>query len=304
MSDHATQRADIQSKYDFIYGVLADITRAVVAAPDGDPQAKYRKLRELVPSIWATLPGLVQDSRKRGLASIEFPDLMAAAAEHCAAICSWTESGAPHQAPRRVYQDAFGAAVSGALLRHIPNDRDLILDLGCGWGHRMFDLWLRKGAGPARYVGVDRSPHSGEMVKDVARLFPDMPVTWFPFDFLQPDFAPVGTDYKNIAVFTVHAIEQVQRLGPALFDRLITQFPGARLTGVHIEPVGFQFEGEGQLDPDAAAVDRAYAEKRQYNLDLVQQVLTHTKLSVVAKETGLISTGKGNSTSVLVWASK
>jgi hypothetical protein len=303
MSSTPTQRSDVESKYDFTYEALALVARAVLAEPAPDP-ATYQKLRNLLSGTWATFGRLSQESRKRGSGAVRYPDLLSACAEFNGAMCSWTERGKTKTATRRDFDDAFSKCVTEILLNYIPEDCDLILDLGCGWGHRMFDLWNARGPSGARYIGGDRSRHSEALVNQVAPLFPEMPVGWFPFDFLRPDFTFSGSEPRNIAVFTVHAIEQVKYVGPQLFDQLVAQFPHARLTGIHIEPIGFQFEEKLDPRPNSAAIDRAYAEKRHYNLDLVSQVRAHDKLSVIATEVGVLDKGEGNSTSVLVWTSK
>lgn len=76
--------------------------------------------------------------------------------------------------------------VAHATAAHIDPDCDLIIDLGCGWGHRMFDMW-RMGIGRrARFVGGDRSDYSRRLVEDISQLFPEMKVDWFRFDFATP----------------------------------------------------------------------------------------------------------------------
>lgn len=304
MSNEPAQRSDVESKYDFIYEALALVTRAVMAAPAADPLETYQKLRELLSGTWATIGRLAQESRKRGSGAVKYADLLAACADYNGTMCAWTERGRPRQGTRREFDDAFSACVSEILLRYMPQDCDLVLDLGCGWGHRMFDVWRRGGPRGARYMGGDRSRHSEALVKQIAPLFAELAAGWFPFDFLRPDFTSLGTEPKKIVVFTVHAIEQVKHIGPQVFDRLVAQFPHAQITGIHIEPIGFQFEEESRLHLASAAIDRAYADKRQYNLDLVHQVRSHEKLSVTATEAGVLDQGGGNATSVLVWTSK
>jgi hypothetical protein len=84
---------------------------------------------------------------------------------------------------------------------------------------------------------------------------------WFPFEYTAPNFAPVTGTYRNIGVFTCHAIEQVATLGPALFDALLARFPDAEIHGVHIEPIA------SQIDASRAA-EAAHAKARAYNTDL------------------------------------
>jgi hypothetical protein len=303
-SKEPAQRSDVESKYDFIYEALALVSRAVMAEPALDPLETYRKLRDILSGTWATIGRLSEESRKQGSGAIEYSVLLSACAEYNGTMCSWTERGRHKNTTRREFDQAHSKSVTEILLYYIPEDCDLILDLGCGWGHRMFDLWLGRGPSGARYMGGDRSRHSEALVRKVATLFPEMPVDWFPFDFLRPDFASLNRVPRNIAVFTVHAIEQVKQIGPQLFDQLVAQFPHAKITGIHIEPIGFQFEEDIHRHLNSVAIDRSYAEKRQYNLDLVHQVRVHNKLSVTATEVGVLDMGGGNSTSVLVWASR
>jgi hypothetical protein len=185
---------------------------------------------------------------------------------------------------------------------YIDPAADLILDLGCGWGHRMFDLW-RNGVGArAKFIGGDRSEHSRTLVETTQKLFPRMDVSWVRFDLLNPDFSAFPAAARNIGLVTSSAIEQVTYLGPRLFDALLARFPDAKITGVHIEPITFQFAQDYPPPPYVEPVrDRQAAERLRYNMDLYEQVKSRPQFEIKAVGQALLDLGRGNSFSLLAW---
>ena len=171
---------------------------------------------------------------------------------------------------------------------------DLVLDLGCGWGHQMIDLHLA-GLG-AQFFGGDRSEHSRNLTDTVTALFPGMRTSWFKFDFLQPDFSAIPANHRRVCVYSCYAIEQVERIGNLLFDRILTHFAGAKITGVHLETLA------SQIDPSLER-ERQYALNRRYNVDLYPVLNGRSDLKVVAQDAVVFDFGNDNPTSLLVWKS-
>jgi hypothetical protein len=215
---------------------------------------------------------------------------------------AWRERGIARAANRHAWSLAQDRVVVEAAQRYIRPTCELVLDLGCGWGHRMVDVWLNGAAPRARFAGGDRSTQSRDLVVALQGLFPAMPAEWFRFDFIDPNFEVVKGTPRDVCVLTCNAIEQVTYIGPTFFDRLLARYPGASITGIHVEPITFQIaECEGALPYVDIAIDRQYAEQRKYNMDLYPVVLAHPRLTVVAAEQAVLDAGQGNSTSVLVW---
>ena len=292
-SGDPAQKSDLARKYKFIYHGLGILAEGLIAAkvPEG---RKYDYLKAALTGMWDVLALRPTKDWNGMVAQIPVVN---------GSPMAWSEQGVAKTGTRQQYENARDALVVQALAQHVPRDCDAFLDLGCGWGHRMFD-GFRAGIAPnAAYFGGDQVEASAGLVRQVQTLFPAMKVQWFPFNFLDPRFDDVTGSYARVVVFTCHAIEQIARIGSLLFDRILARFPEASISGVHIEPVSFQLASPA-ADAETAArdeVDRSYAADHGYNLDLVTQLQDHKELEIIAAEKRVLDTGDGNSSSVLVW---
>ena len=281
------QRKDIKQKYEVIYHQVAQVVENAVSS-DTDPIRTYLNLKVQADAAWGTMSWLMQ-SDKKGLPP---------AAEQTAFMnafpmqrLTWAERGQYKEGTRADWVASHSALFSQSYLAHIPKC-DLVLDLGCGWGHRMADLYLAGLRTPT--IGGDRSPDCRRAVTALAKLFPDIDMDWFQFDYLAPDFTALP-DAFHTCVYSCHAIEQVATLGPALFDRLLEKYP--LVSGVHIEPIAFQI--------DASRVqDHLYAKRKAYNLDLYETIRSHPRLKVLHSEPAIMDMGAGNASSLLVWTAR
>jgi hypothetical protein len=280
------QRENIKEKYEFIYGNVAEIVEAVIASSRVPAHQTYATLKRAVPAGWVLAIWMRQ---RQGAPTVEQQrDYVDA---YLAEAAAWEEDGERKSGTRIDYMvstDAFFAKTFAQRL----TDCDLILDLGCGWGHRMVDVHLQ--GVNAQFVGGERSPHANGIIKALAALFPSARLGWFAFDFLNPDFSAVAATAKKIGVFSCHAIEQVEILGPALFDALLARFPDAELTGVHIEPISWQIDR-------SCTAEHAFAQRLQYNTDLLAVVQNHPSLRVTEVKSIIHNGYDHNPSSLLTW---
>ncbi len=293
-----SQRSDVAAKYEGYYQAMANVIRAVLASPEIDRGRKFDFLKMLMPSVWN---GMASGT----LASKVTPDsLLALAADYNAAPCTWEERGTRKERTRVDYHQAEDEACTGNVLKFAPADCDLIFDLGCGWGWRTFSLWPAGGPRKALYAAGDQASGSQACIEALKPLFPEMKAQGFSFDFLAPDFGAFPDAARGVLVFTFCAIEQVERIGSALFDALLERFPASNIVGVHIEPVSFQIPSWSTNNPDAVARDLKYAQERRYNQDLYRQIADHPRLDLVTAVPGLFDTLAGNSRALLVWKNR
>ena len=289
MHAHTSQRPEIEQKYHQLYGLLKICADALLENFEEAGPASFRLLKENLPAIWALA---------MGNPGAPLSQLLPRVGDFNAVPCEWYESGAKIAGTNLGWDEASTRVMNKCVIANMPASCDMVMDLGCGWGHRMGDLWL--GGAPARaaYRGGERSRPGIAMIDLIGQVLPGMDIGGFPFDFLAPDFTSVQGNPSSICVYTYMAIEQVRYLGPAMFDKLLERFPKAEITGVHLEPFGFQaFKPD---DPNFAA-DREYAVAHGYNLDLFEQVSRHPRLKIVDAETGLLGQGRGNAIALLVW---
>lgn len=280
------QRDDIVIKYDEIYGTIAGVVANVVRQSPLTPHETYARLKLGVPAAWVTRIWL------NGLGAR--PDVGGEAAyakAYLAEPARWSELGVSKSGTRTEYINATDEFFAATFLPRLKGC-DLVLDLGCGWGHRMFDLYVR--GLDLRFFGGERSPHAQAIINSVSRLFPAARIAWFPFDFLAPDFASLPGDARSVGVITCHAVEQVAVLGTELFDSLIARFPEADIRGVHIEPVAWQ------IDP-ARTAEAAYARDHSYNTDLFGVLKGHPALRLTEVSAIIHDGHDQNPSSLLAW---
>lgn len=290
------QRQDVAGKYEGIYGQLCYVADAILSDDDIPARVRYQQLKNTLPAYWTALTQL------RPGETIVLPpplEILGRALQLGAEPAQWRVRDVTVSGTAADYSRAMDSLAVDTLRRHVPAAAELVFDLGCGWGHRMFDAYLAGIAPAAKYWGGDRSQASRFLVERIHTLFPDLRAGWFPFDFLHPDFDIVPGSPREVCLFTCHAIEQVTRIGTALFDRILARFPDSAITGIHLEPVTFQLEPGAH--GNAADVNYAYAKQRDYNLDLVAQLRGHPRIEMIASETGVLDRGGGNATSILIW---
>lgn len=290
---HGKQDPRVAPKYEMLYGVLHTYARSLLASlPSGDPAATFVQLRDKLQAAWDVILDAGGEISRE-----EFE-------RRCAAFLatprSWMEQGRRVDGTQLDQIRAWTRLHTNAVRAHSPADCDMILDLGCGWGHRLWDVYTHGGPRNAAYWGLERAAPGLATARLVATLFPAVETGFAPFDFMNPDFTAVAGAPKSIVVYSFLAIEQVFRLGSGLFDALRARFPDATITGIHLEPIGFQaFSGDPAWDTDLR-----YAMEHRYNIDLYDQVRLHPALSISAFETRVFDEGLGNSTSLLVWRSR
>ena len=132
-------------------------------------------------------------------------------------------------------------SLQNVLDKHVTENTDVIIDLGSGWGRHSIQL---------SFMNEGYNLIAGELSdsgQKITKFFTDkynLPIESFPFNWHEPDSLIEllsGRDYKEVVLFSSNSIEQIPHLPIDLFDR-ICNLPINKITGVHIEPVGFQYD--------------------------------------------------------------
>jgi SAM-dependent methyltransferase len=121
---------------------------------------------------------------------------------------------------------------------------DCILELGCGYGRGLFEIFYSGGPSNVPYFGGELTASGVSLARDLAALRPDMKASFFHFDHLKPDLSAVPR-FERVLLYTMHSIEQVAEIDPSLFEVLASA--GARVTGLHFEPFGWQVRDTGPV---------------------------------------------------------
>lgn len=178
---------------------------------------------------------------------------------------------------------------------------DAIIELGCGWGVRLFETFYAGLPDTIPLFGGELTNSGIALSRKLAKLDPRLNATFFPFDHMKANLKPVrNRGFQRVLVFTCHSLEQVEAVPLSFFAEVAGCAPD--VTCVHLEPFGFQLEGA------TGAGDRRQREfflHQGWNSNLAEvsaeaeraQILTRT---VIVPHT-FISPDPLNITSLMVW---
>ena len=121
---------------------------------------------------------------------------------------------------------------------------DAIIELGCGYGRNLFEIFYGGGPRDAKYIGGEFTKSGVEIAQKLAKKASKMKTEFFHFNHLEPKL-PFKKPFKRAFVFTCHSIEQVMQINENWFDEVVKA--GEFVRGAHIEPFGFQLKNSGPL---------------------------------------------------------
>ena len=121
---------------------------------------------------------------------------------------------------------------------------DAIIELGCGYGRNLFEIFYGGGPREAKYIGGEFTKSGVEIAQKLAKKAPKMKTEFFHFNHLEPKL-PFKKPFKRAFVFTCHSIEQVMQINENWFDEVVKA--GEFVRGAHLEPFGFQLKISGPL---------------------------------------------------------
>lgn len=150
---------------------------------------------------------------------------------------------------------------------------DTIVELGAGYGSNLIRLasGFQGRTGDTfsqrdiKLIMAEYTSSGRALCSEFLKLknAPDMSLEHI--DHKEPDLSFINQS-ERLLIFTIHSIEQVAKIPPNYFDVLSRAAPIVH--GVHIEPVGFQFE------PDSSKWDRhrAFVEKNGWNQNFAEVI--------------------------------
>lgn len=119
---------------------------------------------------------------------------------------------------------------------------DCILELGCGYGRNLLEIFFNGGPRDTPYFGGELTESGIAIASELAALEPRMNARFFRFDLLNPDLSAVPRVNRAL-VLTVHSLEQVKLIEPELF--LAISRVAREVNCLHFEPFGFQVSDLG-----------------------------------------------------------
>jgi SAM-dependent methyltransferase len=177
---------------------------------------------------------------------------------------------------------------------------DAIIELGCGYGRNLFEIFYRGGPADSQYCGGELTQSGVEIARELAALDPRMKTRFFRHDHLAPDFGPLPR-FDRPLVFTAHSLEQVWMINPALFQAMAGL--GRAVVGLHLEPFGFQMETLGPATEAHAALFREKGWNQNFAAAL-QQARENRWIDVTYASTEIfLPQDPENPTSLAIWRS-
>ncbi|MDY3664266.1 MAG: hypothetical protein SO045_06655, partial [Campylobacter sp.] len=81
---------------------------------------------------------------------------------------------------------------------------DAIIELGCGYGGNLFEIFYGGGPREAKYIGGEFTKSGVEIAQKLAKKAPKMKTEFFHFNHLEPKL-PFKKPFKRAFVFTCHS---------------------------------------------------------------------------------------------------
>ncbi len=177
---------------------------------------------------------------------------------------------------------------------------DAVVELGCGYGRNIFEMWYQGVPARMRYYGGEYTDSGVAIARELAALEPALDATFFHCDHTAPDFSSIPR-LPRALVFTMHSIEQVKTISPSWFEEAASI--ADEVVGLNFEPFGFQLGDLGQ----ASRLHRSVAEQREWNQNFAQALVAACNTGVVTLDTIMQEVFIGaedNPTSLAVWRAR
>jgi hypothetical protein len=153
-------------------------------------------------------------------------------------------------------------AVAEEIIALCGNETDAVIELGCGWGRSLFEVWLRGGPRKVPYYAFEFTKAGLECVEALSSLEPDLNIRAAHFDFSNPDFSVLPRPLRHAVVFTVSSVNQVPILQLESYGSILAI--ADKIDCIHFEEIGWQMAPDSPTQADR----RAYAGQHDYNANL------------------------------------
>lgn len=161
---------------------------------------------------------------------------------------------------------------------------DAIIELGCGYGRNLFEIFYGGGPRDAKYLGGEFTKSGVEIAKKLAKKAPKMKTEFFHFNHLEPKL-PFKKPFKRAFVFTSHTIEQVMQINENWFDEVVKA--GEFVRGAQLEPFGFQIKQLGEI----SQAHQEFMEKQKWNLNFAEVFNSAINRKIVKDEQMFLEAG-------------
>lgn len=171
----------------------------------------------------------------------------------------------PHQDYEAVTEYHFNPVLAAVMQQYDPSVETLV-ELGCGYGRNLIELRHHIKTPDLTFIGAEYTRSGREAIEFFNTKFPDpRPIVATFTDHRLAAFPFIPREGKTL-VFTCHSLEQVEKLPLDFFVNLAAS--SGSITGVHIEPFGFQVVPRDKWN-DTFREHNAFARYQGYNLNMM-----------------------------------
>lgn len=166
---------------------------------------------------------------------------------------------------------------------------DCIIELGCGYGRNLFEIFYRGGPRDLPYFGGEFTKSGVKISSDLAKVAPGMQASFFHFNHLKPNLDNIKKlGFKRVLVFTCHSIEQVAQISDEWCDVVASIAPFVRC--IHLEPYGYQARDLGETSQNHFKFMR----EKGWNENLFDVIESAQKRGVIRLEDTVLEIGCGD----------
>jgi hypothetical protein len=133
----------------------------------------------------------------------------------------------------------YRQAVAEAVSELSRKETKAVIDLGSGNGEQIMWIWNEARLRGRRFYACEFSEAGRRTTRLLASLDPRIKIETRFLDYRNPDLSGLKRRDGHVLVYSTHSIEQVSEVSPALIGQLCDLAP--EVTGVHFEPIGWQF---------------------------------------------------------------
>jgi hypothetical protein len=173
--------------------------------------------------------------------------------------------GKLHDLPLTAAAGIFRSIVARTVLQQVKTSTSKIIETGSGWGEHLCTIYLEGGPAQATYYALEPVLQGRQCARALAALEPHFKLKTGFFDYTAPEYE-MPPDTGHTLFLTVHSIEQVAEIHPRVIKDVLRL--GNEVTGIHVEPVGWQALPESQWS-SITANHAARCREMNYNRNLV-----------------------------------
>ena len=145
------------------------------------------------------------------------------------------------------------------------SDTDAVVELGSGTDSNLISFWVTSGPRNAEYHAYEMAEAGRLSTEALAKFDTSLSIHTHAFDYYHPDYSSLTGGSRHLLLFTCGSIEQIAELPREAIAGLLDK--AEAVSGVHLEPVGWQMTAEADLDE----IDRKHRQrcaKYRYNRNL------------------------------------